>query len=925
MFRSPPRLALQVSRTISVQGRSGVRYTCPRQASATVSHSDETVTVGPQPPPSGGGRGTWPPGHVVADRYEVKAYLGRGGNATVYRVSDRIVKIEVALKVVHPDLDPERALRRLSREVEIARAASSPYLVRIFDLGTTDEDIYLTMELLGGGSLRQRLDGGPLPPPQAVGIAESVLRGLVALHEHGAVHRDVTPGNVLFSSKDETKLADFGLARRPGGEETALTVGDAILGTMGYRSPEQALGKDIGPRSDLYSLGVVLFEMLTGRLPHESAELEPRLSILEATPDVRRFRPEVPPWLARIVARLLEVRLANRYQSAKEVLDDLTQEKSPRRVRLRRYLFRSAAVLLFSLPLIGVFAARKGEFSHLIQLESGIAAIGTRGEQLWTLRGVDPEAADKWALARIEPGGPQLLALVPGQAFPEDVSTLTFFDPLTGKVIRRVKLPSGANYFPNDPPRFSISSVKTVDLFHDGTDEVVVNYRHVPEAPSYSVLYAPRLNQARVIYFARGGQDFEGAVDLDGNGIPELLFAGIDNAWNWVNVVAAVRLPPNPSAPDSWRSTAAAPNLIEEPADELLWYAVVPRGYLEETHRLTIDEKRRELTVHYQFSGKTWTLDFNGFPPGTPRADLPERQEARRATYQHFRETERLSKAGQLDLAMFEATAALDSANRARETWLSEYAERLQAKTLVAQGKIPEAEALFTSLVGRAEDAPEVAYDAGVAFHLAGDLGQAVSWYEKGMGRGSAMGAGKSKHEFLKGEVLALVEEERLEDAQRAVDRFSATYPAFENQAWFYREYIRWRKGERPRADPSQIHPNSTDLYRYWELEFEFADDGDARDLLSRVDRFLAERPETRAEVLSLRAELLGRLDRGREAAETAESSLQVVRSELPRSIIARGHLDLLKERAQRLGSGFHLTPDVSETSQSSEKRRLAA
>jgi tRNA A-37 threonylcarbamoyl transferase component Bud32 len=872
----------------------------------------ETATVGPHPPPSGGGRGTWPPGHVVADRYEVKAYLGRGGNATVYRVYDRYVKVEVALKMVHPDLDPERALRRLSREVEIARETSSLDLVRVFDLGRTSDDIYLTMELLAGGSLRRRLDRGPLTPDQAAGVALSVLRGLVALHAHGAVHRDVTPGNILFSSTGEVKLADFGLARRPGGEETAITVGDAILGTLGYRSPEQALGKDIGPRSDLYSLGVVLFEMLTGRLPHEAAELEPRLSILEAAPDVRRFRPEVTPWLARVVARLLEVRLANRYQSAEEALADLMQEKSPRRVRLRRFLFRAAAVCVFFLPQTGMILVPipEARFSHLAPLgDTGIAAIGTRGEQLWTLRYVDPEIAGRWVLARISPGGPRLLAFVPtrpGRWAPDEVSTLTFFDPATGVVKRRVTLPNAANCFPNDPPRFSISSVKTVDLLHDGTDEVIVSYRHVPEAPSYVVLYAPRLNQARVIYYARGGQDFEGIADLDGDGVPELIFAGIDNGWNWVNVVAAVRLDPEALKQGDSLATPAAPDVMDLPSQErmLLWYAVVPRGHLEDVHRLTINEKRRELTVHY-LSGKTWTLDFDGFPPGTSGADLPERQGNRRATYEHLKEAERLRKAGQFDLAMSEARAAHDSARRARETWLSQYAERLQAKILIAERKIPEAEAeaLFTSLVGRAEDAPEVAYDAGVAFHLAGDLHRAVGWYEKGMGRGSAMGAGKSKHEFLKGEVLALVEEKRFEDAQRAVDRFGATYPAFEDQNWFYREYIRWRNGERPRADPSGVRPNSTDLYRYWEMEFEFGEGREPLEILRRVDRFLAERPETKAELLSLRAELLVRVGRPEDGVAAAQSALELVRAEAPRSIIGRAHQGLVEERARRLRS----------------------
>jgi len=380
-----------------------------------------------------------------------------------------------------------------------------------------------------------------------------------------------------------------------------------------------------------------------------------------------------------------------------------------------------------------------------------------------------------------------------------------------------------------------------------------------------------------------------------------------------VNVVAAVRLSLNHSDPDSWRTrAAAAPDLVVEPADErsLLWYAVVPRGYLEDPHRLTIDEKRRELTVHYQFSERTWTLDFDGFPPGTSGAYTAGRQEARRATYEHFRETERLSKAGQLDLAMSEATAALDSAKRSREAWLSEYAKRLQAKILVAEGKIPEAEALFTSLVGRADDAPEVAYDAGVAFHLAGHLRRAITWYEKGIGRGSAMGAGKSKHEFLKGEVLALVEEKRYADAQRAVDRFGATYPAMQDQLRLFREYIRWRAGTLPKADPSGVTLHSTDLYRYWELEFEFADGGEARNLLARVDRFLAERPETRAEALSLQAELFSRLGRTREAAEAAQSALELARAEAPRSIIARGHLSLLEQRARHLGSEFRLAQE---------------
>lgn len=871
-----------------------------------------TETIFPLPPPIEGQRLL--SGMLISGRYEVRGYLDRGGHGTVYRVFDREIRREIALKLLGSERENAIGIARLRREVQVARDAQSPRLVRIFDLGTSSEGSYLTMELIDSPSLRGVLRKGSLSIEDSVRIAKQLFEGLAALHHLQIVHRDIKPGNILLAEGRDAKLADFGLARRLDRAETQLTRSGGLVGTLAYLSPEQILGEDGSEKSDLYAAGLVLFEMLAGRLPHEApSDFGRRLSLLERAPDVRRFQPEVPPWLARIVARLLEVRPADRYQSAEEALRDLTQQRSPRRVRIGRWVLRTATVLVFALPQTGVVLVPppKAEFSHLVSLGEGIAAVGRRGEELWRLTGVEPDSANKWVLARIKPDGPRLLALVPiqpGRWSQEDVSTLTFLDPETGKVVKRAKLPSAANSFPNDPPRFAVASLKTLDLFHDGTDEVIVSYHHIPEAPSYTVLYAPRLNQARIVYYARGGQEFAGAADLDGDGNPELLFVGIDNGWNWVNAVAAVKLDPESVKEGDSLPTPAAPDVMDEPFQErlLLWYAVVPRGQLEDPHRLTIDEKRRELTIHYA-SGKTWSLDFNGFAPATSGADLPGRQEARRETYEHFGEAERLRKVGQFDLAMSEAKASLDSARRVRETWLSEYGERLQAKILAAEGKIPEAESLFSSLVERAEDAPEVAYDAAVAFQLAGDLPRAAGWYEKGIGRGSAMGAGKSKHEFLKGEVLALVEERRYDEALVAVERFGEAYPPFRDHLWLYREYIRWRAGERPEARPSKVFPNSTDLYRYWELEFEFAGGGKAQEMLPRVERFLAEQPETRAEALSLRAELLARLGRGQDASEAAQTALELVRSEAPRSIIARGHAALVEARAHRLGSKLRI------------------
>ncbi len=870
--------------------------------------SQETATVGPQPPPEG--RLVARVGSVFAGRYEIRAVLGRGGSAEVYRAHDRLLKIEVALKIVHPGRDSERALARIRREVEIAREIHSPCLARVFECGESDGSTYLTLELLRGGSLRARLAQDALPIPEVVRIGEAVLQGLAALHARGVVHRDVTPGNILFTEGGAAKLADFGLVRRLGAEETRLTLEAGVLGTLGYLSPEQLLGQEVGPPSDLYGVGVVLFEMLAGKLPNDAAsELGLRLASLARAPSIRRQRPDTPRWLGGLVARLLERRPADRLPDAETALSALRSRRAPPQYRKRRRLFGTAAAALLSLAVGMAFRVTEPapEFSHVVPLgETGIAGMSTAGESLWTIRGVEPAIADGATLARITPGGPRLLAIVlerpPGWS-PEEISVLTFLNPSTGEVVREVRLPSGATYFPNDPPRFAFISAKAVDLFAgDGVDEVIVSYRHVPEAPSYAVLYAPGYGQARVVFHARGGQDFQGAVDLDGDGRRELLFAGINNGWNWVNAVAAVRLDPESFKRADLVSAAAPDGMTRlDQGQLLLWYAIAPRGHLEQFPRLAIDEKRRELTLRY-LSGKTWTLGFDGFPPGESEVDREIRQTARQATYEHLGEAERLRQAEMLDLALSKAEAAQGSADRAREKWLGEFAERLRARILVAQGKSADAEEIFASLAARAEDAPEVAYDAAVAYHLTGDLDRAIAWYRQGIGRGSAMGAGKSKHEFLKGEVLALVEQKRYPEALAAVARFGATYPTFASHLWVFREYVRWRSGERPVPDLAEVPPDWTDLERYWELEFSLASGGEPRELLTRVERFLEERPETQAEATSLQAEILAKLDRPDEAAEVARSALARVRGERSRSIIARGHLDLVTERAQRLG-----------------------
>mgnify|MGYP003376175875 CR=1 FL=1 len=200
-------------------------------------------------------------GSLVAGRYRVEAVLGSGGWGRVYRVADTALDRVVALKTLRVD-DPE-ALARFRREVRLASRVTHPNVIRLFDLGHWGALSFLTMEHVAGQSLRAHLAGGPLPVGEAAGIARQVALGLAASHACGIVHRDLKPENVLLGPGGRVVLADFGVAGEPTGSDPA----SAIVGTSAYMSPEQANGEAATPQADLYTLGLVLHEMLTGQVP----------------------------------------------------------------------------------------------------------------------------------------------------------------------------------------------------------------------------------------------------------------------------------------------------------------------------------------------------------------------------------------------------------------------------------------------------------------------------------------------------------------------------------------------------------------------------------------------------------------------------------------------------------------------------------
>jgi beta-lactam-binding protein with PASTA domain/class 3 adenylate cyclase/tRNA A-37 threonylcarbamoyl transferase component Bud32 len=269
----------------------------------------------------------WVPSPRPSDeRYVPKKLIGSGGMADVYLARDRELDREVAFKKLRQHYaHDEEVVERFEREAKSAASLSHPNIVSVYDRGETkDGSYYIVMEHVPGGNLKERiLEKGPLPPDEAAAIALQVARALEAAHERGVVHRDVKPENVLLTESGEAKVADFGIARAVAASTVTKT--GFVVGTAHYLSPEQALGHPATPRSDLYSLGVVLYEMLTGELPHD-AETPVGIVMKHVSGRLqppRDVNPEVPEELDAVVVRLLARDPEDRYRDAVEVIEDL--------------------------------------------------------------------------------------------------------------------------------------------------------------------------------------------------------------------------------------------------------------------------------------------------------------------------------------------------------------------------------------------------------------------------------------------------------------------------------------------------------------------------------------------------------------------------------------------------------------------------
>ncbi|MGM0501575.1 MAG: Stk1 family PASTA domain-containing Ser/Thr kinase [Bacillota bacterium] len=266
-------------------------------------------------------------GKILNDRYELVEKIGTGGMAIVYRAEDSLLSREVAVKILQPQYaDNSKAVKRFRHEAKSVASLNHPNIINIFDIGQDDELEYIVMEYITGQDLKEKIkEEGSFSPVKAVNMVMEVCQALIKAHRNNIIHCDVKPHNILLDSDERVKVTDFGIAQAVTDATMAQT--ESIVGSAHYLSPEQARGDKVTTKSDLYSLGILLYELLTGELPFEgdnsvSVALK---HVKEEPPSPAKYKNDLPPKLIKIIMKSLAKKPDERYNSANELLRDLKE------------------------------------------------------------------------------------------------------------------------------------------------------------------------------------------------------------------------------------------------------------------------------------------------------------------------------------------------------------------------------------------------------------------------------------------------------------------------------------------------------------------------------------------------------------------------------------------------------------------------
>lgn len=279
------------------------------------------------------------PGYTLNERYQLKQTLGEGGMANVYLAHDLILDRDVAVKVLRLDLqnDPDAA-RRFQREAMATSELVHPNIVAIYDVGESHGQQYLVMEYVPGSDLKKYIvEHFPIPYQRVIEIMEQILSAVQVAHDHNIIHRDLKPQNILIDTQGNAKISDFGIAVAL--SDNSMTQTNSLLGSVHYLSPEQARGGMPTRQSDIYALGIILFEMLTGTVPFEgdSAVSIALKHFQEDMPSVRQFDPRIPQALENVVLKATTKDPAERYTSADAMASDLKTSRSPQRAHEAKF------------------------------------------------------------------------------------------------------------------------------------------------------------------------------------------------------------------------------------------------------------------------------------------------------------------------------------------------------------------------------------------------------------------------------------------------------------------------------------------------------------------------------------------------------------------------------------------------------------